>query len=206
MARRLPRVLGRAPHKSLGIGTRLFEFCLGQNLCVFTGRVTRVPLPIKSRDDGLAAWMRMCVPNQDNHKQRLFLSVRISGALAQHAIDNVQDDDVVAVVGRLWTKKRRVRGTDGTVERPFQYLEAERLSSNYPVQLDRDPRFVRVRHDLWNRVASLVGRDDLMEIPEDKRAELLKLFGQMAGETEELDNVGPAEDDPTETPRPKDLE
>lgn len=171
-AKRHPRygMLGNNP---------LFEYCLATNLTMLTGKVTREPVVAGMHQ---MVWFRIVVPNQDNERQRLFLTVRARGDLAEHCYENVGVGDEVAIIGQLWSAKRH--------NRQFVFLEAERVSSAYPIQLDRDARFVRVRSDLWNRMASLVEEAAAAKVPEPKKRKLLADIARLTGIDATIEDVG----------------
>ena len=162
-----------------------FEYCLGQNLFVASGRVTR---DVKAFGNAIpTTWFRLHVPNQDIRGQHCFISVKSRGDLAQFVVDNVAKGAVVVVVGKM------VSGTVGKDEnrRFIHYVLAERISSSFPEQWDSDRRFVRVRADYWNRVCAMLEGLEGKAVPELKRMELLTRFAEMAGD----DRIGDATED-----------
>lgn len=160
----------------------VYEYGLGHNLTVLTGTCTREP-KLAGHERHQFCWFRLCVQNQDHRRQALFIPVRSRGDLAVHCWENVAVGDQLCVVGRIWTGRmyRPVRGKGPSIWRQFVYLEAERVSSSYPVQLDRDPRYVRVRQDLWNRMCQLAPEGSEMQIPANRRQELLDKWKEAAG-------------------------
>lgn len=159
----------------------LYEYSLGINLVMLTGRVTREPRVAGFKHHEMT-WFRISVPNQDNPGQKLFISVRCRGALAHHAFENVAKGDDVAVVGRIWSMrmfKPTERGGQ-PIWRQVIYLDAERVSGSYPVQLDYDSRYIKIRIDLWNRMCRLVPEMAEDQIPARERRELYDLWDQAA--------------------------
>lgn len=163
--RERPRTAEDRKARDKAVGSNpLYEYCQGMNFSLLSGKVVREPRAA-GVDGSEYVWFRMCVPNQDNPRQRLFLSVRSHGALAIHVWENVTIGDEVVVVGRIWSAKRG--------KSQFVFMAAERVSSSYPVQLDVDPRFVRVRIDFWNRVSGVLEGMPAGKIPEPQKKKLL---------------------------------
>lgn len=160
-----------------------FEYCIGHNFVFVTGKVTRKPRLVGSTKTK-QTWFRMCVPNQDLRDQKLFLTVRCKNELGLVIMENLQIGDIVAVVGQTWTAKPGSRR-----KHPVNYLLAERISSPFPVAIDSDPRFVRVRWDLWNRIVKIIGRHDLRAVPPRARAKLLEKFAEYGGLGDDPTNV-----------------
>lgn len=162
----------RERNKAIGHNP-FYEYGLGHNLCVLTGTCTREP-KLSGPEAREFCWFRISVQNQDHRSQWLYIPVRARGELAIHAWENVAVGDTIAVVGRIWTGKmfRPYRGTGPSIWRQFIWLEAERLSSTYPVQLDVDQRYVRVRVDLWNRMCQMAPEHGELEVPSNRRRDL----------------------------------
>lgn len=182
--RRRNFAIGANPH---------YEYGLGHNLFVATGKVHREPT-VRGAKGRERVWFRICVPNQDRRGQWLFLPVSCSHALATHVYENISKGDIVAVVGRLWTG--RITSPKSEMRKvQFTFCQAERVSCAYPVQLDLDPRYVRVRQDVWARAAEALGEVPATKIPEKKKQELLD---QLAQFVEDADDAG--DDDPPYDP------
>lgn len=179
-----PRKKARRHPRNRQFGSnQLFEYCLATNFVMLTGKVTREP---REMADGIFVWFRMVVPNQDNERQRLFITVRTRKDVAIHVWENVAVGDEVAVVGQLWTAKRqRVQ---------FVFVDAERVSCSYPVQLDLDARFVRVRADLWNRMAAMVEDAPAAKVPERKKRKLLADIARLTGMDVTIEEAGDHDD------------
>ena len=183
----------------VGSGSTRYSYALGMNFCVLSGRVVRRPMTagLKRRE---WVWFRLGVPNQDRRGQWLFIPVRTSGALAYFTFANIDKGDTVCVMGRMWTGSIRPKGPDGrrTERKQFTFLVAEQVSPSHPVLMDKDPRYVRVRIDLFNRMASASEEMHPMRIPEANRRDL----DVPPPETEIRDydstelEVGPEQDEP----------
>lgn len=170
----------RQRHAALGWNPH-YEYSVGQNMIFVTGRCTRSP-KVSGFKDREMVWFRVCVPNFDNPGQKLFVPVRSRGALAIHAYENVMKGDDVAVVGRLWSGKmyRPMRKGQNPQWRQFTFIDAERISSAYPIQLESDPRYIRVRIDLWNRMCCLAPDMQANDVPARRRADLVKQWEDVA--------------------------
>lgn len=164
------------------IGTSLaYEYAVGQNFVFLTGKVTRHPRLVGAKGHE-SLWFRMSVPNLDNPKQWLFISVRCRADLATWAWQNLHVDDIVAVVGRIYTGKLRKSDLADDPDRKrghHPYVIAERISSSYPVQLEQDPRYVRVRRDLLDRIAEFLPEIDLTEVSEATRKRLMDRLAKL---------------------------
>lgn len=185
------RAQGEAERKrrSWSIGSNpLYEYGTGINFVVLSGKVVREPRVHWSGNIQFV-WFRLCVPNLDNERQRLFIPVRSHAELAEHVWSNVSIGDEVAVTGRIYSMRR------GKAQ--FVALIAERVSSSYPMQLDLDARFVRVRVDLWNRMTSCIESMEPHKVPEKQRRDLLAQFRKMMGMQDTIgDEVDPDQLDP----------
>jgi len=131
-----------------------YYYHIGQNLNLYSGKVVRPPRPAGLPGKEFV-WFRIGVPNQDRRGQWLFLPVRCQGALAYYVYSTIDHGDVVTVVGRLWSGKMPEEGKKGGKMRQFNWLQAEMVSGSHPVAIDKDPRYVKVRVDLFNRLCSL---------------------------------------------------
>jgi len=171
-----------------------YEYALGTNLVLLTGTVTRDPV-CRGSGSKQFVWFRMCVADQDSIGRRLFIPVRCTRLQGAFAWQNIVAGDQVAVVGQMWSARRS--GSQ------FVYVHAERVSPNFPVLADIDPKYVRVRSDLWNRIAELMGGDDLPLIPNKRAEELLRRFAEERGIGDDEGVQDAAEDaaaKPPETP------
>lgn len=159
------------------------------NFVLLSGKVVREPR-IGGGGHLESVWFRICVPNQDNPRQRLFISVRARGELAAHVWENVALGDEVALTGRIYSARMKKPGMP--YAKQFVFVVAERVSSSYPVQVDLDSRFVRVRVDLWNRMTKCIEGMEPNTVPEKQRRELLaqlhKIMGLDATIEEEVEN------------------
>lgn len=179
--------------RNRSIGSQRYRYAMAHNLCVLTGRITREPKVGGKEPERATSWFRLCVPNQDHPRQALFISVRARRQLAMHVLQNLQMGDEVAVIGRLWSARMfRPSKPGGTpFWRQFVYVDAETISGSYPLQIDRDPRFVRVRTDLWNRVCQAVPEIGGLQVPESVRANALQRWRQLLGEYDpDIDETG----------------
>jgi len=168
----LPPTQARRLERDGNVGNQLYEYVDGQNFIFVTGRVIKPPRIVGKRTKEFV-WFRMRAPNPDNPGQNLFVSVRARAALGYSIWENIGVGDLVAVVGRLYSAK--------VAKGQFNYIVAERVSGSFPVHVERDRRFVRVRVDLWNRITKVVGDVDLLVVPPKVRRDLLELFGKQAG-------------------------
>lgn len=165
-----------------------FEYSVGMNIVFLTGYVVDDP-QILGKGAGEFIWFRLAVPNPDYSKQWLFISVRSRAQLGHTIWENVHKDDVVAVVGRIYSGSKKRDDANLNAEKQFSYVIADRVSGCFPVQLEKDPRYVRVRTDLWNRIAALVPECDARVLPPAARRDLLALFGKKAGWEEDVEDV-----------------
>lgn len=182
-----------------------YEYAVGINWIQLSGKVTRDPR-IASKH-GTTVLFRLAVPNQDNPRQWFFVTVRVRGALATWTYANVTRGDIVMVVGRIWTGTRPMKfGENGEVveTQSFPVVTAERISSSYPVQVDNDTRFVRVRRDLWERAGEFLREIDLTDVPKAKRKQLLDEFAQIAQVDDDVTTEVLRDPEPTD-PKPQDF-
>lgn len=172
-----PRGEFERKRRSLSIGWNPhYEYCRGMNMVLFSGTVSRDPRWWgQQRQEWV--WFRLHVVNQDNPRQRLYVSVRCRGEMAVHAWTNLAVGDEIVVIGQMWSARRVIEGQS----KQFSFVVAERISSAYPVQLDTDPRFVRVRVDLWNRVAALLEEAPAAKVPNKQKEMLLRKLRQITG-------------------------
>lgn len=168
--------------RSMAVGSNpYYEYARNQNLAVQFGNVVREPVWF-GQSGKEQVWFRIQQVDQDQRRRKLFLPVRCRGALAVFVYENVAKGDDVAVVGRLWSaSSQKVVSETMSERRQFVYLDAERVSGSWPVVLDYDSRYIRVRLDLWNRISSALP-GQLPLVPERRRQELLERWKQIREE------------------------
>lgn len=194
-------------HAAMGWNS-LYEYGTGMNFAMFTGKVIRKPMAAGFKHKEMV-WFRLSVPNLDNPGQKLFISVRARGALAHHVWENIARGDEVGVTGRLWSMRmfRPLPKLGPKVWRQVIYVDAERVSGSYPVQLDYDSRYLRVRADLWNRMCSLVPDMAEQKIPARQRRDLMAVWDEVSamytGVEPEVD-VDMGDPDPSADKEPED--
>lgn len=203
------RELAERQRRDVSVGyNRHYEYAVGINFIQLSGKVTREP---QVRGEGrwkqTTVVFRLSVPNQDNPAQWFFTTVRCRGALAAWAWKNITKGDIVMVVGRIWTGTQAKHSEDGELidKRSLPIVIAERISSSYPVQVDNDPRFVRVRRDLWERAGEFLRDVDLTDIPRSKRQQLLDEFANIAQVDDDVVtevSIDPEPDNPKPTDFP----
>ena len=186
----------------------LYEYSQGINFLQLSGKVMR-EVRIAGKKGREFAWFRMCVLNQDNPGQKLFISVRSRGALAHHVWENIAMGDEVAICGRIWSMRmfKSFREGEPKVWRQVIYVDAERVSGSYPVQLDYDSRYLRIRIDLWNRMCKMIPEAAAEEVPYRARKDLMAVWDEVAewyrDVTDEVDEDA-GDPDPSSNKEPTD--
>jgi hypothetical protein len=169
----------------------LYNHSVGHNFVFFSGIVVKAPA-VWGRRTTEEVWFRLQVQRMDEPNDKLFVSVSARAQLGRTIWENLHVGDVAAVTGRMRT------GRAGAHQ--FNYVVADRVSGNFPVKLDSDPRYMRIRTDLWNRIAKLVGDQDLEVIPPKARQDLLALFGKHAGWGDDVEEQVAVDQPPAEEP------
>jgi hypothetical protein len=188
-------------------GNPFYEYTVGTNLVVLSGIVTREPR-WNGRKASERVWFRMKVPNKDRPGQNLFVSVRTKGPMGLFVYENISKGDTVAVTGQLWTARMPRKVIKLSHSGMYIFVDAERVSGSYPVLIDQDPRYLRVRADFWNRICSLLSDEDLPLVPEKIKKDLLRRFDKAAGFSD--DDLGedvandPLDPDPATLKEPPD--
>ena len=147
---------------------KTFSYALDINLVLIAGVITKRPTVVVVNKQQRMVWSRLLNTDQGYRRRGIHLSLRFEGQLAQWAYDNLDQDDHVFCVGRLWhgrmyhtAQKRKVY---------YPWLQVERASCSMPVQLDRDPKYLRVRVDHWNAMCKQAGIDAVdLRVPEPRR-------------------------------------
>lgn len=174
-------------------GNPFYEYTVGVNLTVLSGTVTRPPV-WHGRKGAERVWFRMRVPNRDRAGQNLYISVRSKGPMGLFVYENVCAGDVVAVSGQLWTARIPRAAIKLNKSGMYVFVDAERVTSAYPALIDQDPRYVRVRADLWNRFCELLSDENLPLVPEARAKELQARFDKLAGLRDDEENADDVDD------------
>jgi hypothetical protein len=150
------------------------SYPLGENFCFLVGKLLTEPKNTKNK----VVWFSLLVPDLARPPQKLVIPCAcrrrmdenygkyarydstMNNSVAQFAWDNLAEGDEVAVTGKLWTAYEQ-----GTYKHNF--IDVLQISSSLPTMPERDPRYVRVRVDLWNRVCKSIPDMDPYEVPEN---------------------------------------
>jgi hypothetical protein len=132
-------------------------------------------------------WSRLKHRDRVATNLSLQLPIRFSQRLSEWAYNNLEIGDQVVVVARLWSGENKGK--------PLNWLEVSRCSCSLPVQVGLDSRYVRVRLDVYNRMAAQCGEEMKSTIVPDRVKASVP-----------WDDVDPFEIDPTveSAPLPKD--
>lgn len=159
------------------------EHHIGLNFCMLSGYVIRAPRSHRQEGKG-SVWFTLFVPDPTSD-QKLYVSVVVHGSQAIKVWENLAHADEVVVMGRLYSFAFIPRGEDEL--KRFSYIEAHRVSPRCPVQLDADPRYIRVRADLFSRVTSLLEITPDDQIPDNAKEELLAVLKKLEAGGGKLD-------------------
>lgn len=170
-----------------------FCFTSDQNFCFFTGEVCKNPSLQGNVKSTPFVWFRIVVKDTTHDGRMLWLPVRTQGQVAEEVYANIHIGDLVGVRGRLFTGEIK----RGKQKSKFEYLLADQVTTNLPVYVDQDRRFVRVRADMWN---ALVGdRTDLpkADLPKPRDMEPAEGPGEWADIVVEDTNEDDRKADPS---------
>lgn len=143
-----------------------FSYALDINFHVISGVVCKRPNVAVVNGGNRCVWSRIKNVDQGQRRRGLYLPIRFEGELARWAFNNLDLDDQVCVVGRMWTGSSVKRG----VMVHWPWLQVERATCGMPVQLDADPRFLRVRVDHWNALCAKIGGEPMdLRVPDPDR-------------------------------------
>jgi hypothetical protein len=143
-----------------------FSYALDINMVMLAGVVCRRP-SVAVMGQQRFTWCKLRHVDQGHRKRGCVMNLRFGGALAEWAHANLDLDDHICVVGRIWMGET---GKVGNRRQFFNWIQVETASTSMPVQLTADRNFVRVRSDLWNRLCMLAGDAGVeLRVPETAR-------------------------------------
>lgn len=143
-----------------------FSYSLDINFHVVSGVICKRPNVAVVNNGQRCVWSRIKNVDQGHRRRGLYLPIRFEGDLAKWAFANIDLDDQVCVVGRMWTGSSTKNG----VLVHWPWLQVERATCGMPVQLDSDPRFLRVRVDHWNALCAKAGGETVdLRVPDPDR-------------------------------------
>lgn len=162
------------------------EHHIGLNFAILSGYVLRSPRSMRQEGKG-SVWFTLYVPDPTGDN-KLYIPVVTNGPQASKVWENLAQGDEVVVMGRIFSFAFIPKGDDEL--KRFSFVEAHRVSPRCPVQLDADPRYIRVRADLFSRVTSLLEATSSETVPDQVKDELmttlkkLEAGGSMAADKE----------------------
>lgn len=144
-----------------------FSYALDINFAVLAGVIVKTPEVTTIAGAQRSAWATIRHVDQGHTMRGIRIPLRFDGKLAQWACNNLDRDDQILAVGRLYSGQRMDRGKMTF----FTWMLVERATCAMPVQIESDPNFIRVRVDEWASLCREAGREvpsNLIPVRPDK--------------------------------------